>query len=154
MLNFVGGKLLTVFFHALIESPSGTLEQAYPKSGSFIFYSVGSKGISLFCKIRHCLEAPTVWLLLTKDDIQHRHIPRNMSKDNHFSLTGNSFMSDEFKVDLNTNLTVVKMTAELDGAMIFCGTSETLLGNFTLIASSKSDSCIIYFYFLQNVNIS
>ena len=60
--------------------------------------------------------------------------PIIVSTDNQFILTGD-------KIALNTNLTIAMMTAELDGAVIFCGTSAcNLLGNFTLRAYSKLDS--------------
>ena len=127
-------------FHSLTDNLTATLKQAYPESGSFIYNQLGSKNIELFCEIRECILLKTSWLLLTKDDMQnsrHHHI---MSEDNRFSLMGDSVMSDGYNVSLDTNLTIVTLTAELDGAMIFCGSNNSgFLGNFTIKVYSESE---------------
>ena len=65
---------------------------------------------------------------------------RIMSEDNRFSLMGDSVMSDGYNVSLDTNLTIVTLTAELDGAMIFCGSNNRrFLGNFTIKVYSESE---------------
>ena len=62
-----------------------------------------------------------------------------MLGDDRFILTGDVIESGGFDVILNTNMTIVEMTAELDGAVIFCGGGdENFLGNFSLRAYSES----------------
>ena len=120
---------------------TATLEQAYPESGSFIYNQLGSENIELFCEIRECKSIQTLWLLLTEDDIQNSRNPHSVSEDNRFNVMGDSVMSGGNKIALNTNLTIVTLTAELDGAMIFCGTTDIHdLGNFTLIVYSESEA--------------
>ena len=48
-------------------------------------------------------------------------ITDSVGDDNRFIFTGDVIVSNGFDIPLNTNMTIVEMTAELDGAVIFCG---------------------------------
>ena len=110
-----------------------------PASGSFIDNFLGAKNITLFCQVRETALIQTVWLLRTKDNIQNNRQPGSVLGDDRFILTGDVIESGGFDVILNTNMTIVEMTAELDGAVIFCGGGdENFLGNFSLRAYSES----------------
>ena len=111
-----------------------------PASGSFIDNFVGAKNITLFCEV--VLESEMVkseWFLRTEDDIQINRQPGSLLGDNRFIATGDVVVSGGIDVSLNTNMTIVEMTAELDGAVIFCGGGDVnFLGNFSLRAYSES----------------
>ena len=55
-----------------------------------------------------------------------------------FALSGDTVMSGGFPVTLNTNLTLLELTADLDQATIFCGVADvSVLADFTLRIYSK-----------------
>ena len=111
-----------------------------PASGSFIDNFVGAKNITLFCEV--VLESEMVkteWFLRTEDDIQSNRQPGSLLGDKRFIVTGDVVVSGGVDVSLNTNMTIVEMTAELDGAVMFCGGGDVnFLGNFSLRAYSES----------------
>ena len=110
-----------------------------PASGSVIGNILGTQNIMLFCEVRESGLIQTLWLLRTKDDIQNNHQPDSVGDDNRFIFTGDVILSNGFNIHLNTNLTIVEMTAELDGAVIFCGGGDdNFLGNFSLRTYSES----------------
>ena len=122
------------------------LRQAYPISGSIIDI-LGAENIMLFCELGNGELVQTVWLLLTENDMQNGRKPVNVLGDDRFILTGDIIVSGGFNTSLNTNMTIVEITTELKGAVIFCGTGDcSFLGNFTLVASTQGKAqriCIL-----------
>ena len=122
------------------------LRQAYPISGSIIDI-LGEENIMLFCELGNGELGQTVWLLLTENDMQNGRKPVNVLGDNRFILTGDIIVSGGFNTSLNTNMTIVEITTELEGAVIFCGTGDcSFLGNFTLGANTQGKAqriCIL-----------
>ena len=109
------------------------LKQADPVSGSIISNVLGAKNIMLFCEISESeLIHQTSWFISTENTTLSL-----INRDDRFNLTGNIVMSDGYTVSLNTNMTIVELTAELDGAVISCGAEGSILGNFTLRIYSK-----------------
>ena len=122
------------------------LRQAYPISGSIIDI-LGAENIMLFCELGNGELVQTVWLLLTENDMQNGRKPVNVLGDDRFILTGDIIVSGGFNTSLNTNMTIVEITTELKGAVIFCGTGDcSFLGNFTLGANTQGKAqriCIL-----------
>ena len=125
----------------LPKRPGAKLRRAQPASGSFIDNFIGAESSSLFCEIDECDLVQTLWLLFTKDDMRMGHPPRTVLKDIRFNLTGDVVVLSGSSIRLNTNLTIVRMTSELDGAIIYCYAADShFLANFTLRAYSESVS--------------
>ena len=122
------------------------LWQAYPTSGSIIDIN-GVENITLFCEVDNDELVQTVWRLLTNNAMQNDHKLVNVLEDDRFILTGDVIVSDGVTTSLNTNMTIMEVPTELDGAVIFCGTADfPFLGNFILIAKIHEKAkriCII-----------
>ena len=114
------------------------LKQADPVSGSIISNVLGAKNIMLFCEIFESELIQTRWYI----SIDNTTLSA-INRDDRFNLTGNIIMSDGYTISLNTNMTIVELTAELDGAVICCGTENSILGCFQLSIYSKSVYCAI-----------
>ena len=129
-------------------SPAGlcvTLQSVDPESGSIIRDVEGAQNISLFCEaFNEGSPVQTAWFQQTPDDIEAGRdssiIPND---DENFIRSGGSVVEMGITVQLNTNLTIVTLTAELDKVIIYCGTAVDLssLANFTLRVYRKSQSC-------------
>ena len=110
------------------------LWQAYPMSGSIIDIN-GVENITLFCEVGKDKLVQTMWQLLTNNDMLNGQKPVNVLGDDRFILTGDVIVSDGVTTSLNTNMTIVEVTTELEESVLFCGTADSFyLGNFTLIA--------------------
>ena len=110
------------------------LWQAYPMSGSIIDIN-GVENITLFCEVGKDKLVQTMWQLLTNNDMLNGQKPVNVLGDERFILTGDVIVSDGVITSLNTNMTIVEVTTELEESVLFCGTADSFyLGNFTLIA--------------------
>ena len=120
--------------YLVIPSRISRLWQAYPMSGSIIDIN-GVENIALFCEIGKDELVQTVWLLLTNNAMLNGQRPLNVLGDERFILTGDIIVSDGVNTSLNTNMTIMEVPTELEGAVIFCGTADSpFLGNFALIA--------------------
>ena len=109
------------------------MESTDPEPGSFIDDFEGARNISLFCDVRDGADRlQTVWSIQTAEDVEQGDNPGPIDQSR-FILSGDTVMSGGVSVTLNTNLTLLELTADLDQAMIFCGASENpLLASFTL----------------------
>ena len=112
---------------------AATVESTDPEPGSFIDDFEGTRNISLFCDVRDGADRlQTVWSIQTAEDVEQGDDPGPIDQSR-FVLSGDTVMSGGVPVTLNTNLTLLELTADLDQAMIFCGASSTfLLASFTL----------------------
>ena len=120
-------------------SPAGlcvTLQSVDPESGSVIRRVEGARNISLFCEaFNEGSPVQTRWLQQTPDDIEagrgRSFIPND---DENFIRSGDSIVESGITVQLNTNLTILTLTAELDKVIISCSTATDIspLANFTL----------------------
>ena len=113
-----------------------TLQSVDPESGSVIRDVEGAQNISFFCEAFNG-DSPiqTQWLQQTPDDIEAGRGPSFIPNDDeNFIRSGDSIVEMNITVQLNTNLTIVTLTAELDKVIIFCATTVDLssLANFTL----------------------
>ena len=115
----------------------GTLESTDPEPGSFIDDFEGARNISLFCDIRDGgNRIQTVWSIQTAEDVEQGRSSADIFT--RFVLSGDIVSSGGFDIPLNTNLTLLELTADLDQAIIFCGDSiNPLLASFTLRIYSK-----------------
>ena len=73
----------------------------------------------------------------------------NVLGDDRIILTGDIIVSGGVNTSLNTNMTIMEVTTELEEAVIFCGTADSpFLGNFTLIAKihekAKQSKSVLY----------
>ena len=120
-------------------SPAGlcvTLQSVDPESGSIIRRVEGARNISLFCEaFNGGSPVQTLWLQQTPDDIEAGRNPSPIpNNDENFIRSGDSIVEIGITIQLNTNLTIVTLTAELDKVIISCSTAIDLssLANFTL----------------------
>ena len=113
-----------------------TLQNVDPESGSVIRDVEGAQNISLFCEVfNEGSPVQTIWFQQTPDDIEAgRDFSLIPNDDENFIQSGNSTTEMGITVQLNTNLTIVTLTAELDKVIISCATGIDLssLANFTL----------------------
>ena len=107
-----------------------------PESGSVIGGVVGTQNISLYCDFRNDdTRLATLWFLQTAEDRgagrDRGQIPNPHDK---FILSGDVVTESNFSVNLNTNLTVLSLTDELDDAIISCVAGVGMSGSadFTL----------------------
>ena len=102
--------------------------QTIPPSGSFIDGFEGQENISLYCEVavdgqRHV----TAWTLQTAEDLTGGYAPGGISyQDEQFLLEGERISYQGFNLCLCTNLTIVRLSAELDGSIIYCGADTDL----------------------------
>ena len=120
-------------------SPAGlcvTLQSVDPESGSIIRRVEGARNISLFCEaFNEGSPVPTRWVQQTAGDIEAGRGPSFIPNDDeNFIRSGDSIVEMDITVQLNTNLTIVTLTAELDKVIILCitGVDLSTLANFTL----------------------
>ena len=113
-----------------------TLQNVDPESGSVIRDVEGARNISLFCEaFNEGSPVQTVWFQQTPEDIEADRNPSEIqTNDQNFIRSGDNVTEMGITVQLNTNLTVVTLTAELDEVIISCATGIDLssLANFTL----------------------
>ena len=109
------------------------MESTDPEPGSFIDDFEGARNISLFCDVRDGADRlQTVWSIQTAEDVEQGDDPGPIDQSR-FVLSGDTVISGGHPVTLNTNLTLLELTRDLDQAIIFCGVADApLLVDFTL----------------------
>ena len=108
-----------------------TVEEVIPESGSAIADVVGTRNISLFCDLRSDGRRVIVdWFQQTPEDREEGRNPESiLQSDGRFTILGDNFTAHNFS--LLTNLTILSLTEDLDGVIIFCGFGIPIV-NFTL----------------------
>ena len=113
------------------------VEVTIPLSGSNIVGDLGDENITIFCELTQDeMEQATIWALMREGQIQ---TPITIPDPN-FDLTGDP-LTDNTDFFLNTNLTILKLTEDLNNAVIYCGVPATPeAANFTIRLYSESDN--------------
>ncbi len=102
-----------------------------PEVGSTIAGFENEINIFVQCKVSNGFQQRvTIWSILKEDD--DNGVAGLINNDNpDYSIIGDPVPGES--LTFRTNLTLLSLTADLDFAVLFCGTSEDLVaGNFTL----------------------
>ena len=133
---YVHGYDVTILLFLLHAGLCVVTADVVPESGSVIGGVVGTQNISLYCDFRNDdTRLATLWFLQTAEDRgagrDRGPIPNPHDK---FILSGDVVTESNISVILNTNLTVLSLTDELDDAIISCVAGVGMSGSadFTL----------------------
>ena len=117
------------------------VDTVIPESGSIIVGRENQEDITIFCDLLlNGSTQATVWHIADEGEPVEDGIQININTPNF--IIGGDPIAPGTKLTFNTNLTIVSLTADLDGRVIFCGRSGLLdAAQFSLRVYSKLIAC-------------
>ena len=114
------------------------IQTTIPDSGTDIVGDLGDENIMLFCELtQDGMKQATIWSLMREGQIGQTAIT---VPDPNFVLTGDP-LTNTTGFFLNTNLTILELTEDLNNAILYCGVPDIpLAANFTIRLYSESDN--------------
>ena len=110
-----------------------------PESGGIIAGVLGTQNISLYCDLRNEQGDRLIvnWFIQSRQSREDGNMPGSIrGDDDRFIQSGDIFETIQGNLtltsNLNTNLTILSLTDDLDEAIIFCGFDRPDIANFTL----------------------
>ena len=111
-----------------------------PEPGSIVAGVPGTQNIGLYCDLRNAQGDRLIvnWFLQTRQSRQNGMDPGSIRADDDRFIQSGDNVSPDVNTSLNTNLTILSLTDDLDEAIIICGFDKPV-ANFTLRIYRKSN---------------
>ena len=117
-----------------------------PESGSIVAGVLEAQNIRLYCDLRNEQGDRLIvnWFIQSRQSRENGMDPGSIRADDDRFIQSGDNVSPDVNTSLNTNLTILSLTDDLDKAIIICGFDRPV-ANFTLRIYRKCN-CYMYMY--------